>query len=162
MRSEEVRPYLKKISRSDFAKAWLTFGIVFLTVLVGNEPIWRFILRHDVQYAAVYSTLFDLNSVLLAFMFSYFAFLKTSDNAFLKAAKRSTSYSVLSSRLLATMRTSLLFAVLTLVVIAMRPVVGATFEFQSFLFAAWVALVAVLVVKFVQLNSIFWLFIDVS
>ena len=162
MHLEKAEAYLRKTARTDLACTAGVFLLVFGATLLANVQLWHLILRFDIQYTAVFSTLFDLNSVLLAFMFSYFAFLKTSDNDFLKAAKKTTSYRILGSRLVATMQTSSLFALVTLIVIAVKPVVGETLEFQSFLFAAWVALISVLVFKFVQLNQIFWLFIGAS
>ena len=146
-------------------EGWLNasvFGAAFLLALFSHSTVWKFVHEHDINYQGIYSAVFDLNSVFIAFMFSYFAFLKTADNEFLRRAKKTNTYGILERRIVATMRTSLLFAAVCLIVIAVAPVVWNLWEYHNFLVAVWFGLLILLLVQFVRLNEIFWIFISVE
>lgn len=147
---------------SDSGMLIIAFSLFFMLPFFGYEHLWQFVFQNNIQYKDIYGAIFSLNSVFLAFLFAYFTFLKTADNPFLLKAKKTGTYQELLRQIISTMISSALYTVVCLVVIAIQPVAYTLFEFHNFLLGIWTGWLALILLQFYRLNSLFWVFVSVE
>ena len=103
--------YGTQISVSVLALAYLFFGLEFFEI--AKENMW--------SINSIYASVFDMSSIVCAFLFSFFVFVKTTTNRYLDAARGSNTYNKLLKYFVSSIVSSFALSVVTIPFLVVNP-----------------------------------------